>query len=463
MDLPNDLRSIPLKYSSPCRSCGARLEAGDQAHWSPSAKKVWCIACISGGSSSGEVVSGRAAGRVRNVASSADPDRVRAPGPPAGSSQAAWQQLCTYARRCIEAEAAQSLASYARKDSLWFLHSGEEKLVVGQSDSTPAPEKLADRLNSRRNSRNRSPDRRSVIYGWPTVVVIDRDHRPKVAPLFVVRIDPELDPDGKWKLHAVVEPEFNLAITASGIFDSSLAEEVNDSFDHGLPFGDADAFAALAGRTAGRLGLDTPPLDPRTLAGDVDRKQGVYNAAISVVTEASVYNDSLREELRDLQTRDDWTATAAAPLLLNGCVPEEDKRPPSGPLAAPLQCNQSQEEALERLRRESLTIVTGPPGTGKTQLVVNAVTNSWLDGDKILVASTNNAAVDVAVDRVGKDIGSGVLVRTGNRNAREQVPDLITGSDESGEKTRRRSGRNTRPAETDHHRSHGTDEETGTA
>ena len=124
--------------------------------------------------------------------------------------------------------------------------------------------------------------------------------------------------------------------------------------------------------------------------------------------------------------REDWAITAASHLLLDGFAQKEDKRPPSGPLAAPLACNQSQEETLDRLRREPLTVVTGPPGTGKTQLVVNAVTNAWLDGDKVLVTSTNNGAVDVAVDRAEKDVSSGLLVRTGKHSVRQQVPDRIT-------------------------------------
>ena len=92
--------------------------------------------------------------------------------------------------------------------------------------------------------------------------------------------------------------------------------------------------------------------------------------------------------------------------------------------AAPLRCNGSQELTLERLRREPLTVVTGPPGTGKTQLVVNAVANAWLDGETVLVASTNNGAVDVAVDRAGK-IRDGMLLRTGNRRNEEKLMDQI--------------------------------------
>ncbi len=290
-------------------------------------------------------------------------------------------------------------------------------MVVGQSDSTSASGALPDKLRSRTGS---------ILYGWPTVVVTDRDHRPKVTPLFAVQTEPEQGPNYQWKLHATMEPEFNLAITASGIFDPSITEDISDLLSRGLPFGDADAFGTLAGRTADLLGLEIrSPLNARILESNIDRKQGVYNAAISVVTERSGYTSTLLEELRQLQTREDWSTTAAAHLLPNGFAQQKNKRPLSGLLAAPLVCNQSQEETLERLRRESLTIATGPPGTGKTQLVVNAVANAWLDGDKVLVTSTNNGAVDVAVDRAEKDVSSGLLVRTGNRDMHEQVSDRI--------------------------------------
>ena len=106
---------------------------------------------------------------------------------------------------------------------------------------------------------------------------------------------------------------------------------------------------------------------------------------------------SLRDELDVLARRQDWTATAAACLVPDRPHPAKRAGASStNPLAAPLPCNGSQESALDRFRREPLTIVTGPPGTGKTQLVVNAVTNTWLDGETVLVASTNNGAVNVA-------------------------------------------------------------------
>lgn len=422
MELSEDIRFISLKYGANCQSCKAALKTGERAYWSPSTKKVWCVSCTGGERLSVQSASGRGAEKSQSAASNLNPARVRKP--PADSSQALWQRLCEYARRCIEAEAAKSLVPYNKEGSLWFLYSGEEKLVVGEDDSVPAPRKLADQLDSRTGPQ----DRQLIIYGWPTVVVIERNHMPKVAPLFAISVDPEQGSNGEWILHAKAEPEFNLAITTSGIFDPSINEEVVDLLDHGLPFGDVNSFTTLVEQTAKVLGLEilSQQLDPTRLDPSVGRKQGVYNTAVSVLTESSGYHTAICEELRQLETRTDWSTTAAAYLLPDDSAQKENRQPLVGPLAAPLVCNQSQEETLERLRRDPLTIVTGPPGTGKTQLVVNAVTNAWLDGDKVLVTSTNNAAVNVAADRAKDDVCNGLLIRTGNRSAREDAPDLIT-------------------------------------
>ena len=56
---------------------------------------------------------------------------------------------------------------------------------------------------------------------------------------------------------------------------------------------------------------------------------------------------------------------------------------------------------------------------------MNAVTNAWLDGETVLVASTNNGAVNVAADRANADIGPETVLRTGNRKAREALADRV--------------------------------------
>ncbi|MYA78604.1 MAG: hypothetical protein F4Y17_13930, partial [Gemmatimonadetes bacterium] len=261
MKLPSDVRFISLKYDGRCLSCSKPIKAGQKAHWSPSSKKVWCEECVRTVNNSRES-SQSEMGDSGYVGNSVDfVGAKRSETAYVNNQHTKWRQLCLYAQRCIEAEASKSLVPYVKENSHWFMHCGQEKLVVGQNDAIPAPESLVDYL-----ARSQQRDGQSIIYGWPTVVLTDRDNSSKVAPLFIVNIEPERNGEKKWELHATVEPEYNLAITASNVFDPSVAEDIFELLSDGLPFGDADAFVYIAGRTAGLLGLDfISRLDPFSL------------------------------------------------------------------------------------------------------------------------------------------------------------------------------------------------------
>lgn len=415
MQLPGDLRRIPLRYAGHCKGCSKKLEQGIRAYWSPSASKIWCEACIQRTSRGAEPAVAEkidSAPKIESVSRKLDREVKESQ---VVVERTPWQQLCDYTLSCVEGEAAETLIDFELRDKRWFSHDGSEKLVIGHEDSICAPAGLDGKLEKRK---------KSVVYGWPTVVIRGRDKKAKVAPLFALQIEAERNEENSVTLHAVTEAEFNLAVAASGVFDPSAMEEVKELMLDGLPFGDAVAFEELSRDIAIILGLKihSKP-DGGRLASDFTREQGMHNAAISVLAEWTGYTATLRDELKELRSRSDWQLTAAAHLFSNI---ENENRTNKGPLAAPLPCNQSQEEVLAKIRAESLTVVTGPPGTGKTQLVVNAVTNAWLDGDKVLVTSTNNGAVDVAVRRAAKDVGTGLLIRTGNRDEREKVSDRIT-------------------------------------
>ena len=417
-DLPEDLVRLALRYAKPCESCLVRLNVGDRAYWSPSERSVWCPECVGEARRSGRKASRGRPAREQARQRGSEREAAAWPPQPAAGDQAQWEQLCAYAFRCVEAEAAGSLTPHRDAGRVWFGHFGAERLIVGAGDSIPAPDELNDRLESLARER----DEPAAIYGWPTVVLTERNRDRKVAPLFYVHVDLERHAGGKWILNAADEPQFNPGITAGRIFDPAITEGVGDLLDDGLPFGDAQGLAELAGELAGVLGLRVlSAIDAEALDPAVSRDQGVHNAAVSVLTDAlSDYNSGLCKELEALQGKKDWATSAAAHLIAPHVPRRAAQRQPHGTLAIPLEANQSQQEALDSLRREPLSVVTGPPGTGKTQLVVNAVSNAWLDGETVLVASTNNKAVEVAVDRANKVCG-GLLLRTGNREQREKV------------------------------------------
>ena len=63
--------------------------------------------------------------------------------------------------------------------------------------------------------------------------------------------------------------------------------------------------------------------------------------------------------------------------------------------------NESQRDAVKRLMGEQhVSVISGPPGCGKSQVVVSTLLNAWAEGTKVLFASNNNQAVDVVLEKL---------------------------------------------------------------
>ena len=75
------------------------------------------------------------------------------------------------------------------------------------------------------------------------------------------------------------------------------------------------------------------------------------------------------------------------------------------PVSRPL--NAYQEVAVDRALKSRLSVVTGPPGTGKSEVVVAIIANAILQEKSVLFASRNNGAISVVQERVEKVLGHG--------------------------------------------------------
>lgn len=418
VEVPGDLRLITLKYDSDCATCGKALRGGGQGYWSAAARgRAWCLECGSTPADTDEKA------HARFLKPRSAPHRgSRQDAPP--QAQERWSRLCGYLSRCVLAEAANTLLAFPDLDKKGFLHDAEfEHLVTGSQDWTPVPAGLAARLAALATQRSTA----AFKYGWPVLVARNQRNFPVIAPLFVVPVQVERR-EGRWFGIADAEPEFNLSIVAGELFDLPAREAIDAILGDGLPFGDTEGLTRVAQRIVQELDVRVvSDLDPRALTRQCETESGMYNAAVWLLADdgpgASRF---LLKELDELATRTDWGETAAAALVRQGqLLGRHPGQAAKAPLAGPLPCNGSQESALHRTRHDPLTVVTGPPGTGKTQLVVNAVVNAWINDETVLVASTNNGAVDVAVQRAARDIHPGVLLRTGNRQIREALGDLV--------------------------------------
>ena len=136
----------------------------------------------------------------------------------------------------------------------------------------------------------------------------------------------------------------------------------------------------------------------------------------------SIFTRSLIRELADLAAEARWSTvpTPLRQLLKN--VPEHHYPDPP-PLEQDdsvyvTEINGEQRETLAAVEAENVVVVTGPPGTGKCQTILNIVAQAVLRGQSVLFASRNNQAVDVVMERLARDLKFRGAIRTGGRSHR---------------------------------------------
>ena len=71
----------------------------------------------------------------------------------------------------------------------------------------------------------------------------------------------------------------------------------------------------------------------------------------------------------------------------------------------------SQKQAIREAMNSRVSVITGAPGTGKTQVIENLLVNALVRGKKVLVASKNNKAVDNVKERFDEIDKTGYLLR----------------------------------------------------
>ena len=180
------------------------------------------------------------------------------------------------------------------------------------------------------------------------------------------------------------------------------------------------------------------PWKEEIIPADIDRdskkladitETGIFNKAIVVYAEKSPYTSGLESELNELSkcSAESIEGTALETFLSgNKGVNETNDAPESKPLLEVLPMNTEQREAVNSSLSQDLTIITGPPGTGKSQVVTNLLTNvAWQENKKILFASKNNSAVDVVEIRINNLATRPILLRVGSQAYQKKLAQYL--------------------------------------
>ncbi|MEU4525962.1 AAA domain-containing protein [Amycolatopsis sp. NPDC024027] len=270
-----------------------------------------------------------------------------------------------------------------------------------------------------------------VFYGWPTLVVRDRRGRPHVASLFIRGLDePESAPGGPTAIPLNSElPHINTALLGPEWFDPELLGDVATVLaDKVIGFGVATAMTDVTRRILTALGLPDADIDPRGLHRSPDeddlwrpQEAGVFNLAMAFKGELDYAVRGLVKDLDWMARADDWQDSAAR-FLFETWTPEA----PLPLEAGPIRLNRAQEHAVSVAATSPLTVITGPPGTGKSQTVTAIIAEAWRRGESVLLSSTNNKPVDDVVTGKAAQLDRALVLRTGNAEKRQELGSALT-------------------------------------
>jgi primosomal replication protein N'' len=191
-----------------------------------------------------------------------------------------------------------------------------------------------------------------------------------------------------------------------------------------------DVFGSLA-TPSGRSLAPLPSKDARAPTG---RQTLLPSAAIF---NAEFTGQSVAEDLRQMRRRPPYGTALEAALRIASAPPDASQTPAAPELDryVTVESDPSQDLAVLRARTAPGLLIEGPPGTGKSQTIVNIIADALGRGETVLVICQKQAALRVVEKRLQAEGLDNRLFRvsdinrdrTGIINAlREQVPGVRT-------------------------------------
>ena len=207
--------------------------------------------------------------------------------------------------------------------------------------------------------------------------------------------------------------------------------------------GSAPRAAAPAGPASSKRVLDELCAAVSQRLAQLGSRTRVYPVALVVASDSSrVTAHAQRDIQAALERLEERALKRDGPLsrYLRGQVSEESATPePCLGRFSPAGLTPHQLAALEGSLARRFSAITGPPGTGKTTLILNRVADALvrkvlplcagqaMSDAVVLVTSTNNAAVDNVTTPLGSGLGTDRLplaLRAGSRDVTERVTGL---------------------------------------
>jgi len=343
--------------------------------------------------------------------------------------------LCRYYLECLARESGAGI-SLPAADTSGYVELGELPFVSPER-AIPATDRAVKRIVQK---VRRERGQLTLYIGYAIFVrslVLRNEEQRRLEPILLYPIE-ESPEDGVGPLRAASGiPLFNLDVLkalpsadSGNVIDEAthLSEELGlANAEEDLPQWD-EIILRLQGcrpEWPWRETLDPYGLSKGDALGSLSAL-GIYNRAVLFAGTRSPFTYGLEIELHKLMQLDEagLRDTALGQWLAGeglAQLPVQEQ-----PILEALPLNTEQRQAVLQGMGAPLTVVTGPPGTGKSQVVTSLLANQAWQGRSALFSSKNNHAVDVVENRVNGLGSYPLLLRLGREEHHARIAQHLT-------------------------------------
>ena len=273
---------------------------------------------------------------------------------------------------------------------------------------------------------NNTRQRKTALVGYPIMVLND-----KIVPLLLFQVTAD---------YGIVDmsttPFVNKAIIDLNISDAEeqmqellfLEEQLGLNNDN-IVVDVKSAASSLKTLRSNWIWKEYPNPDMMQVNESVSNidAEGIYNRCILLQADLDNYTMGLEMELNSLSkmSKGGYKDTALYQWLYGEVGQADISSIQNEELLEVLSLNTEQNEAIRHALHAPLTIVTGPPGTGKSQVVANLIVNLAHKGKNAIFSSKNNKAVDVVEQRTNALGERPIMLRLGGKRDFAQIADYL--------------------------------------
>lgn len=350
---------------------------------------------------------------------------------------ARWNKLLQYYHSAITADNAGEVELFSSQEGKSFIRApsldGQEWITSGREGlEIPLGEQTRDFLAGPRWSR--APV--SYFYGYPCFTRYIRQSKKGwtgaiVQPVLIFPVSRTQTENGSMFLLESDRPRLNAALLsryglATGAEEKRhLAETMLEAWDETRSGG--ENLRAMISKLrdflslSGEIPIPAEIAEGRSSQAPWGEGREIVATGVLFYVRDSTYTVGLEQELSELlkgsAPNDVWQTV----IERAGGMHESGIEG----LISVTPLNEKQKSVVASAFQNQLTVVTGPPGTGKSQIVMNIVANALIRGESVLFGSKNHRAVDVVIERLVRFQKEPLILKYGQRDREAEFAESL--------------------------------------